>query len=228
MIVQMALCAQYQYVGLYAHTLQLFHAVLCGLGLQLTGSLQIRHVRQVYAYRLSSQFPSQLSDSLHKRCTLDVTDGAAHLGDDKVESGPLQTSPRGGFFPRQNISVTLGGRKGGPLSQHPLLDLIRDMRHHLNRLAQVVAVALSIYHRLIDATGCYRVVTCGVYARKSLVMTQVEIGFKTILRHIALAVLIGIQRTWIYVDVRVELLDGDFVATRLQQLSNACRDDALA
>ena len=37
-VVQMALCAQHQYVGLYSHALQLFHAVLCGLGLQLVGS----------------------------------------------------------------------------------------------------------------------------------------------------------------------------------------------
>ena len=36
-VVQVALGAQYQYVGLNTHTLKLFYAVLCGLGLQLVG-----------------------------------------------------------------------------------------------------------------------------------------------------------------------------------------------
>ena len=36
-VVKMALGAQYQDIGLNTHTLQLLHAVLCGLGLQLVG-----------------------------------------------------------------------------------------------------------------------------------------------------------------------------------------------
>ena len=38
-VVQVALRAQHQYVGLYAHPLQFLHRVLCGLDLQLVGSL---------------------------------------------------------------------------------------------------------------------------------------------------------------------------------------------
>ena len=38
-VIQMALGAQYQDIGLNTHTLKLFYAVLCGLGFQLVGSL---------------------------------------------------------------------------------------------------------------------------------------------------------------------------------------------
>ena len=43
----------------------------------------------------------------------------------------------------------------------------------------------------------------------------------------ALAVFIGVERPRIYVDIRVKLLDRHPVATRLQQLAQRRRDDAL-
>ena len=38
----------------------------------------------MYTYGITSQLPPQLSDGFHKRCTLYVTDGSAHLGNDEV------------------------------------------------------------------------------------------------------------------------------------------------
>ena len=131
-VVQMSLCAQHQYVGLYSHTLQLFHAVLSGLGLQLVGCLQIGYISKVYAYRIAPQLPAQLSDGFHKWRTLYVAYGAAHLCYHKVQ-------------------LLLGL----VFAQHAALNLVGDVWHHLDGLSQVVAVALAIYHRLIDATGCY-------------------------------------------------------------------------
>ena len=58
--------------------------MLGGLGLQFTGGLQIRNIRQMDAYRISAQLPAQLTDGFHKWGTLYVTNGAANLGDDKV------------------------------------------------------------------------------------------------------------------------------------------------
>lgn len=115
-----------------------------------------------------------------------------------------------------------------PLPQHPPLDLVRDVGHHLNGLAQIVAMALAVYDRLIDASCRNTVVAGGADARKPLVVPQVEVGLETVLRHVALAVLVGVQRAWVYVDVGVELLDGDFVASCLQQLTYAGRNDALS
>ena len=92
------------------------------------------------------------------------------------------------------------------------------MRHHLNRLAQIVAVPFAVNHRLVDASRRNRVVARGVYARKPFIMSQVEVGLETILCHVALAVLVGVQRPRVDVDVRVEFLNCHFVAACLQQL----------
>ena len=102
------------------------------------------------------------------------------------------------------------------------------MRHYLDRLAQVVAVALTVDDGLVDAPCRYRVVSCCVYACKALVVSQVQIGLETILRHVALAVLVGVQRTWVDVDVGVKLLDGYLVAASLQQFSNRGGNNTLS
>ncbi len=39
---------------------------------------------------------------------------------------------------------------------------------------------------------------------------------------------VGVECTWVDVDVGVELLNGDLVATSLQQLANTGGDDAFA
>ena len=199
----MALCSKNKNVGLYAHTLQFLHTVLCWLSLQLVGSLQIGYVRKVYTYRIAPQLPAQLSDSLHKRCTLYIAYGSAHFGNHKVQT-----------FVQ-------------PLAQHASLYLVGNVWHNLYGLSQVVAVALTVYHRLVDATGGYTIVTCCVYACKSLVVAQIQVGLKPVFSNIALAVLVGVQRTRVDVNVGVKLLYCHFIAACLQQLAYAGRDDSL-
>ena len=59
-------------------------------------------------------------------------------------------------------------------------------------------------------------------------MSQVEVGLHTVHRHVALAVLVGVQRARVDVDVGIELLDGHFVPTCLQQFADRGGDDSLA
>ena len=66
----------------------------------------------------------------------------------------------------------------------------------------------------------------GLDVCKALVMTKVEVRFHTVCRHVALAVFVGIECTWVDVDVGVELLNGDLVATSLQQLADTRGDDS--
>ena len=54
-----------------------------------------------------------------------------------------------------------------------------------------------------------------MYACEPFIVAQIQIGLHTVYRHVALTVLVGVQRTGVDVDVGVELLDGHFVATRL-------------
>ena len=49
--------------------------------------------------------------------------------------------------------------------------------------------------------------------QEALVVPQVQIGLRTVHRHVTFPVLVGVERAGIDVDVRVELLDGDLVST---------------
>ena len=98
----------------------------------------------MHTHRIAPQFPPQLPDGLHERCTLNVADSAAHLGDDKV----IVTFPH-----------------------HAALDFVRDVRHHLDGLAQIVTMPFALDDRLVDASRRDAVVTCGTDARKPLVVS---------------------------------------------------------
>ena len=156
----------------------------------------------MYAYGVATQLIAQLSDGLHKWGTLNVADGAAHLGNDKVEA-LIQT-----------------------LAQHAVLNLVGNVWYYLDGFTQVVAATLTVNHCFVNASCCYAVVSCCVYACKSLVVSQVKVGFKTVGCYVALAVLVGVQRTWVDVNVRVEFLYSHFVAACLQQLAYAGRYDS--
>ena len=106
------------------------------------------------------------------------------------------------------------------MTEHAALDFVRDVGHHLDGLAQVVAVALAVDDGLVDAAGGDGVVSCGMDAGEALVVSQVQVGLHAVGRHVALAVLVGIQRPGVDVDVGVELLDGDLVAACLQQFAD--------
>ena len=91
--------------------------------------------------------PAQLSDGLHERCTLYVADGTTHFGDDEVKS----------FVE--------------PLTEHAPLDLVGDVRHHLDGLAQVVAMPFAVDDGLVDATRGDAVVAGSMNARETFIVT---------------------------------------------------------
>ena len=47
-------------------------------------------------------------------------------------------------------------------------------------------------------------------------MPQIQIRFRTVLGHINLAMLVGTHGAGIYIDIRVQLLCGDFQASGFQ------------
>jgi hypothetical protein len=58
-------------------------------------------------------------------------------------------------------------------------------------------------------------------------MTEIEVCFRTVISDKDLSVLVRIHRTWVYVDVRVELLNRDGEATLTEQETDGRRSDAL-
>ena len=82
------------------------------------------------------------------------------------------------------------------------------MRNHLNRFTQIVSTTLFVDNAFVDAS-CSNVVRLSrLYAQKSFIMSQVEIGFVSVYRYIAFSVLVWIQSSRVDVDVRVKLLNG--------------------
>ena len=120
--------SQHQHFGLDTQALQLLHTRLRGLGLQLTGSSQIRHIGEMHIDGITTEFPSQLSDGLQKRLTLDIADSSTNLCNDEIQ-------------------VLLRG-----IQKDATLDLVGDMRHHLNRLSQIVTTPFTFYDTQIDTT----------------------------------------------------------------------------
>ena len=203
-VLQMMLCAKYEYVWLNAHALQLLHRMLCRLRLEFACRMEVRDIGKVDVNHVASHLPSQLSDGFHKGGTLDVTYRAANLRDDKVEMFVL--------------SILLDAS----------LYLVRNVRNNLNRLAKIVAMAFLVDDCLIDAARRYRVVTGCLDVRKALIMTKVKVRLHTVCRHVALSVFVRIECAWVDVNVGVELLNGDLVATSLQQLADTRGNDAFA
>ena len=85
-LIEEAVGAAEQDVGLDADGAQVAHAVLRRLGLELAGRADEGHQRQVDVERvLAADVLAQLADRLEERQALDVADGAADLDDDDVD-----------------------------------------------------------------------------------------------------------------------------------------------
>ena len=194
--------AQHQDIGLQTIREQILNRVLCGLGLKLTRSCHIGDKREVDKHTiLIAELVAQLTNRLDKGQRLDVAYRTTNLGDDNI--------------------VLLRCAK----HLNTALNLIGDVGDNLNGLAKELATALLLNHALVDFTRCYIVVLGGLNRGETLVVAEVEVGLRSIFSNIALAVLIGVERTGVDIDIWVELLDSYRVATSLQQTGNRCRDN---
>ena len=79
---------------------------------------------------------------------------------------------------------------------------------------------------MVDATGSEVVVARSFDACETLIVTEIKVSFLPIIGDITFAVFIGVERTWVDVDVRIKLLNRDVKAARLEQLTNRTSNDA--
>ncbi len=202
-LIQVAIGAAEQDVGLDADRAQVAHAVLGRLGLQLPRRADERHERQVDVERvLTAHVLPELPDRLDERQALDVADRAPDLHEDDVDV------------------------PGDGLDR--ILDLVGDVRDDLHGAPQVIAAALLLDDREIDLAGRPVVVTRGQLVGEPLVVAQVQVGLRAVVGHIHFAVLIRAHRARVDVDVRVEFQEGDRVAMPLQERADGGRRQALA
>ena len=203
-VVEVLLCAEHEHVGLNAVAEHLLDRMLGGLGLEFVGRAEIGHVGEVYAHGVATEFPFELSDGFKEGRAFDVADGAADFGDDEVVLA--------------RFAEVL----------HALLNFVGDVGHDLNGLAEVVAAALLVDDGFVDAARGHAVFAGGLYAREAFVVAEVEVGLHAIYGDVAFAVLVGIERARVDIDIGVKLLDGNLVAACLQQFTDGGRNDAFA
>ena len=192
------------HVGMDTDAAQLVDRVLRRLRLQLAGRLDERHERDVDVHHvLGADLAAELAQRLEERQGLDVADGAADLGDDDV------------------------GRRRLGCAADARLDLVRDVRDHLHRRAEEVALALLPQHGLPDGACAVRRVPREVLVDEALVVADVEVGLGAVLGDEDLAVLERAHRARVDVQVGIELLELHLQPARFEQSPERCGDDSL-
>ena len=198
-----AVGAAEQDVRLDADRAQLLDRMLRRLGLQFARGRNIRQQRQVNIDDMAArQVVAELADRLEERQAFDVADGAAD-------------------FDQHEIDALVA-------FQDELLDRVGDVRDHLHRRAEEIAMALLGDQFLVDAPGGDVVVAVGVSAGETLVMAEVEVGLGAVVGDEHLAVLRRTHRAGIDVQIGVELAQARRIAARLQQRRQRRRSQTLA
>ena len=151
-----------------------------------------------------ADFQREFADGFQKRQAFDVAGRAADFRDDDVGLG---------FFGEQMDAV---------------FDFVRDVRNHLHRLAQIFPLALVVEHGLINLAAGEIVQARELDVCEPLVMAEVEVGFRAVVEHINLAVLIRVHRAGVHVQVGVELLQRDLEAAVFEQRAERGGRQALA
>ena len=93
------------------------------------------------------------------------------------------------------------------------------MGNNLNGLSQIVATAFLVDNALVDATGCNVVGFGCLDSQEAFIVSQVKIGFVAVYGYITFTVLVWIQSSRVNVDIRIKLLNGNIVASCLQQFT---------
>ena len=142
---------------------------------------------------------------------------------DRFEVGQaLDVSHRPSHFHHHHV-----GARGLRGTADAALDLVGDVGDDLYGMAEVVAHALSGDHVAVHATGGEVVRLLEILAEEPLVVADVEVRLQTVPRHEHLAVLVGVHRPRVHVDVGVDLLEGHLHPARLEQASQRRRKHTL-
>ncbi len=192
-----------QNIGLDADGPQLLDAVLGRLGFEFLRGIDPRHQRHVDEDAvIAADFMPNLSNSFEKRQRFDVTHGAADFADHDVH------------FAGQFLD-------GG-------LDFISDVRNHLNRLAEIVAAPFALDDLLVDAAAGQIVRAGERRVGETLVVAEIEIGLRAIVRYEDFAVLEGTHGSRVDIQVGVEFLKRDGEAAAFEQAADRRGRNAFA
>src|SRR6201992_994568 len=200
---QEAVGAAQQNVGLDSDGEQFLYRVLGWLGFQFLGGADPGKQRHVHK---DCGFPAKLLPHLPNRFQERQRFDVSHSSPD---------------FDNGHVVV-------GRHLAHGILDFVGYVGNHLDRLAQVVPAPLLGYDLLVDPAGGQIVVAAEPGVGEPLVVSQVKVGFRAIVRDEHFTVLERGKGSWIDVEVGVELHQVYAQPTALQQASNGGCSQALA
>ncbi len=157
---------------------------------------------------VTAHFVADLSGRFEERLGFDVTDRATDLGDHDIG--------------RVALGVGCGHR------QDATLDLIRDVRDHLDGVAEVFAAPFLRDDGRVHLAGGDVRVGIEVAVEEALVVPHVEVGLGAVLCDEHLTVLERIHGAGIDVEIRVELLHGHAHAACGEQCAETRRGESFA
>ena len=136
---------------------QFFYAVLGRLGLQFTGSSDIRNEGDVNVQDVvAADFFLDLADSFQERQAFNVADGTADFRNDDI-----------------GIVVVTDAIDA-------ILDFIRNVRNNLYRVAQIIAATFFLKDRPVNFTGRNVGVLPEVDVDEAFIVAEVEVRFCTV------------------------------------------------
>ena len=101
-----------------------------------------------------------------------------------------------------------------------------DMGNNLHGFSEIFPLALLVEHVPIHLSRREIAVLVEIFVDKPLVVPQIEVGFRAVLRHINLSVLIRTHCARVHVDVRVHFLSRHFQPARFEQPPDRSHGDA--
>src|SRR6185437_5370331 len=181
---QRALRAAQQDIGLNTNSPQFLNAVLGGLGFQF----------------LSRGDPGDQGQVNEKGVFAALL--VAHLANGFDKGKRFNVADRSSDLNNCDINIRRYFAAGR-------FDFIRDMRDHLHGLAEIIASPLTRDDVLVDPARGQIVALGQGRVREPLIMTQIEVSFRSVIGYEHLAMLKRAHGSGINVEIRIELLQGD-------------------
>ena len=191
----MVIAPAQQDIRLNADTQHLLDAVLRGLGLEFARGRDEGHQGHMHEERiLRAELQAHLANRFQERQGLDIPDRPANFHDHDVHAF-------GDFA-------------------DAALDLVGDVRDDLHGFSQVIAAALPGENGFVDAPGGPVVVARQFNVGEALVVPEVEVRLRSVVRDENLPMLKGAHRSGIHVQVGIDFLDGDFEAATFEETTD--------
>lgn len=145
----------------------------------------------------TADFECELTESFQKESAFNVAYSATDFGDEDF-----------------------GIRIGFGDVEESLLNLVGDMRNILHGCSEVFAFALVADDCFEDLAGGKGVEARELARGEALVVTKVEVGLGSVVEDVDFAMLVGRHCARIDIEIGIELLDHDLVATVFKQRAN--------